>query len=291
MPELPEVENTRRYLVKAGLPGRTLTGAYIGWTKAVQRPSLDAFVTGLKDGRVQAVGRRGKYILVNLHKVDSPTASTLIIHLGMTGELRIQPNSQSVHPLLRHSFPLDDGCELRFIDGRKFGKLWLAHEPEDVLPRLGPEPLGGEFTSDWLDPQSWREKRPGQSTAAGAVHRRGNGEPLRRRVLVLSGHPPTEARRGAIGGGNHTAAGGHYRCPHIGRPEVRRKPRRTLARPSLRAVPLVHPPKRWRSLLPLRRVHLGHPSPGPGHLFLSGVPGVGAFVAVAHWGPLTVRWR
>ena len=150
MPELPEVENTRRYLVKAGLPGRTLTGAYIGWTKAVQRPSLDAFVTGLKDGRVQAVGRRGKYILVNLHKVDSPTASTLIIHLGMTGELRIQPNSQSVHPLLRHSFPLDDGCELRFIDGRKFGKLWLAHEPEDVLPRLGPEPLGGEFTSDWL---------------------------------------------------------------------------------------------------------------------------------------------
>jgi formamidopyrimidine-DNA glycosylase len=51
---------------------------------------------------------------------------------------------------MRHAFSLDDGRELRFIDGRKFGKLWLADDPGDVLPPLGPEPLGDEFTPETL---------------------------------------------------------------------------------------------------------------------------------------------
>ena len=150
MPELPEVENTRRYLVDAGLPGRTFTGAEIGWSNTVRLPSVDAFVSGIKGGRVRDVKRRGKYILIPLSRGGSRAAPTLIIHLGMTGGLRVQHASQTAHPMVRHTFTLDDSSQLRFIDARKFGKLWLADDPNEVLPVLGPEPLADGFTLEGL---------------------------------------------------------------------------------------------------------------------------------------------
>ncbi len=146
MPELPEVEDTRRYLVQAGLLGRTFTGADVGWAKTVQTPSLEDFVLGLTGGTVQEVSRRGKYLLIKLRRGGSRTAPTLIVHLGMTGGLRVQPCSQPAHPMVRHKFFLDDKSELRFQDGRKFGKLWLTDDPGDILPPLSPDPLSEEFT-------------------------------------------------------------------------------------------------------------------------------------------------
>jgi len=148
MPELPEVENARRCLVQAGLPGRTITGFRTGWPKTVRKPALEEFVLGLGGRRMEAVHRRAKYILVPLD-----TGATLILHLGMAGRLRLQPGSQPSHPMVHHVFFLDDGRELRFQDGRKFGKLWLAQDAQDameVLPALGPEPLGEDFTAEAL---------------------------------------------------------------------------------------------------------------------------------------------
>jgi len=150
MPELPEVENARRSLVQAGLPGRTFTGANIGWAKTVKKPGLEEFVLGLRGCRVQAAHRRGKYILLPLSSEDGREASTLILHLGMSGGLSVQSQSLPRPPLLRHSFPLDDGRELRFVDGRKFGKLWLVADPSEVLPPLSPEPLESGFTPEVL---------------------------------------------------------------------------------------------------------------------------------------------
>ena len=164
MPELPEVENTRRYLVQAGLPGRTITGADVGWAKTVQTPSLEDFVLGLTGGTVQEVNRRGKYLLIQLSDNRSQAGPMLIVHLGMTGGLRIQPTSQPVHPMVRHTFFLDDNTELRFQDGRKFGKLWLTDEPEDVLPPLSPDPLGEEFT-----PKVLRERLNGRNAPVKAL--------------------------------------------------------------------------------------------------------------------------
>lgn len=153
MPELPEVENTCRYLIDAGLPGLTFTGAEIGWAKTVRSPGLEAFISGVEGGTVQSVDRRGKYILAPLAR-DGPSwhagSLTLVLHLGMTGGLRVQHPSLPAHPMVRHTFSLDDGRELRFIDGRKFGKLWLAPSPEEVLPPLSPDPLGDEFTAELL---------------------------------------------------------------------------------------------------------------------------------------------
>ena len=59
MPELPEVENTRRYLVEAGLIGRTFTRATIGWPNSLKQPDLEDFILGLPGRAVTQVERRG----------------------------------------------------------------------------------------------------------------------------------------------------------------------------------------------------------------------------------------
>jgi formamidopyrimidine-DNA glycosylase len=136
MPELPEVENTRRYLLQSGLPGRTIKKVTIGWARSVKHPALEDFVLGLPGRRVEAVQRRGKYLLLPL---DSGEA--LILHLGMTGGLRLHSGSRPVPPMTRHTLVLDQGWELRFIDPRRFGHLWLVDDPLQVVGMLGPEPL------------------------------------------------------------------------------------------------------------------------------------------------------
>ncbi len=144
MPELPEVENARRILIKAELPGRVFTAVQVGWANSVKRPSVEDFVLGLHSRRVEEVNRRGKYLLLAL---DS--GETLIIHLGMTGGLSVRagsPTADPADPMVRHTFTLDDGRELRFRDPRKFGHLWLTTDAGRTLPALGPEPLSPDFT-------------------------------------------------------------------------------------------------------------------------------------------------
>lgn len=145
MPELPEVENVCRYLVEVGLPGRAFLQANVSWGKSVKRPSVEDFVLEIPGGIVRGVSRRGKYIMLPL-----TGGKTLILHLGMTGGLRVHDRSRPEPPMVRHSFGLDDGRELRFIDPRKFGKMWLVEDPGEALPPFGPEPLGGSFTPDAL---------------------------------------------------------------------------------------------------------------------------------------------
>ncbi len=145
MPELPEVENARRVLLRAGLPGRSITAVQVGWAPTVKLPSLEDFVLGLHSRRVLAVHRRGKYILLPLDSDE-----TFIIHLGMTGGVSVQPSSRELDPMVRHTFSLDDDRSLWFRDPRKFGHLWLAANLDEALPELGPEPLSDDLTVDYL---------------------------------------------------------------------------------------------------------------------------------------------
>ena len=145
MPELPEVENTRQVLLRAELPGRSITWPQVGWAPTVKLPSLEDFVLGLHSKRVLEVNRRGKYLLLPLDSGD-----TFIIHLGMTGGLSVQPASREIDPMVRHTFTLDDGRVLWFRDPRKFGHLWLTSDLQSTLPSLGPEPLSGDLTANHL---------------------------------------------------------------------------------------------------------------------------------------------
>ena len=145
MPELPEVENARRILVRAELPGKTIADVHVSWAPTVKSSSIEDFVLGLLARQVQDVQRRGKYILLPL---DS--GETFVIHLGMTGGLSVQSPSREIDPMVRHTFSLDDGRLLWFRDPRKFGHLWLTSDLYGTLPPLGPEPLSPDFTADTL---------------------------------------------------------------------------------------------------------------------------------------------
>ncbi|POZ61088.1 bifunctional DNA-formamidopyrimidine glycosylase/DNA-(apurinic or apyrimidinic site) lyase [Chromobacterium alticapitis] len=139
MPELPEVETTRRG-VAPHLEGRTLRGAIV--RNASLRwpvpPDLSARLAGEK---VLAVRRRAKYLLLECE------SGTLLIHLGMSGSLRLMPAGA---PPQKHDH-LDlqlDGQVLRYRDPRRFGAvLWHVGpiELHPLLKALGPEPLSDAF--------------------------------------------------------------------------------------------------------------------------------------------------
>ena len=155
MPELPEVENTRQYLLRSGLVGRRLGAPDIAWAKTVHEPSVGEFIEGVAGRTVTDLRRRGKYLIASLDDEQF-----LVLHLGMTGALRIHDAQREPPPMVRHTFPLDDGREMRFIDPRKFAHLWLLADPSDAMSRMGPEPLEPSFTVTVLAELLNRRKAP-----------------------------------------------------------------------------------------------------------------------------------
>jgi formamidopyrimidine-DNA glycosylase len=145
MPELPEVETTRRG-IRAALVGRTVQAFDLREPRLRWRvePTLAAAVTGQ---RVVDVRRRAKYLLIDLER------GTLIAHLGMSGSLRVMPVAA---PRLAHDhydLVLDSGQCLRFNDPRRFGSLhWCTGDPHQhaLLASLGPEPLEGACDAGYL---------------------------------------------------------------------------------------------------------------------------------------------
>jgi len=147
MPELPEVETVVRELREGSaargpsVVGKTITRVTVRWPRHIAFPSARALQRQLPGQRVQAVRRRGKYLLFDL------TAGVLLIHLKMSGDLavvngRAQPDKHA-HTI----FHFSDGTALRFSDTRKFGKVFFVPQAEDVTGRLGPEPLERGFTA------------------------------------------------------------------------------------------------------------------------------------------------
>jgi len=142
MPELPEVETERGRLAEV-LVGRRIARARIDDPR-LTRPEDPALVeAALTGNRVEAVDRRGKYVVVRLASGD-----VLLAHLRMTGSFRYTPASHE-----RAVLELDDGTRIAYRDLRRFG-TWLlldADEAEEHLAvRLGPEPLERRFTTAHL---------------------------------------------------------------------------------------------------------------------------------------------
>lgn len=139
MPELPEVETTRRGIM-AALEGHRVTAVTI-YDNRLRWP-VPPELAELKGQRIATVTRRGKYILIHT------PAGTSLIHLGMSGSLRLaEPGSpKRTHDHVELS--LDSGWLLRLHDPRRFGCfLWLTTPPDEhpLLAKLGPEPLEDGF--------------------------------------------------------------------------------------------------------------------------------------------------
>jgi formamidopyrimidine-DNA glycosylase len=155
MPELPDVEAMRRYLLGRGLVGRKFTGAVLDWPRAVRGSSLEDLVLGILHKNVQDVARRGKYLILRLDDGQS-----LLFHMRMTGSLLLERSSTPRHPMTRNFFALDDDWYLLFVDPRKLGTVQLVSDETILVKGLGPEPLEDSFTPDVLLQRLKRRKAP-----------------------------------------------------------------------------------------------------------------------------------
>jgi formamidopyrimidine-DNA glycosylase len=145
MPELPEVETVVRTL-RPRLVGQTIRAVWSSGLPLRMRRRVDeaSLRTACVGARVRAVTRRAKYILVALERRGWATG-TLLVHLGMTGRLRVEaqraPKAKHTHV----AWTLSGGNELRFLDPRRFG--WVLAAPDvhglPELARLGPDALAG----------------------------------------------------------------------------------------------------------------------------------------------------
>jgi formamidopyrimidine-DNA glycosylase len=144
MPELPEVETVVRGL-GVSLPGRTIVEVRFGKTDFVDNPAEIA--ERLPGARVASVTRLGKFICVRLgSNGEQPTPGSetfLIVHLGMTGQLKVIRSGEAVAPHTHVFFVLDDGREMRYTDIRRFGRMLLIPESglAEFAAQLGIEPL------------------------------------------------------------------------------------------------------------------------------------------------------
>ena len=145
MPELPEVETTRRGL-EPHLKGQRVRAVVVR-NRALRWPvpgDLEQRVTGCT---VRAVSRRGKYLLIDLG------SGWIILHLGMSGSLQVVPASAPVGKHDHVDLVLASGMIARLTDPRRFGALlWEPGDPlcHPLLSRLAPEPLGTEFNAAWV---------------------------------------------------------------------------------------------------------------------------------------------
>jgi formamidopyrimidine-DNA glycosylase len=155
MPELPEVETTRRgiqpYLEKQTIEKVIIRHRGFRWPIP---DNLEPLITGQTIHRIE---RRAKYLLLTCD------TGTLIIHLGMSGRLRILDNDADIGKHDHVDIYTDNGYVMRFTDPRRFGAvLWTeeAIETHPLICALGPEPLSDDFDADYLHQQAKGRKTP-----------------------------------------------------------------------------------------------------------------------------------
>jgi formamidopyrimidine-DNA glycosylase len=190
MPELPEVETTRRGVAPWCL-GEVVEALVVREPRLrwLVPPRLGQQLVGQ---RIEAIDRRGKYLLFRT------AAGSLLVHLGMSGSLRVVDAGQLPGKHDHIDIRLQSGTCLRYHDPRRFGCfLWLEPgELHPLLSQLGPEPLAGEFDGDHLFRLSRGRTSAVKSFIMDAKVVVGVGNIYANEVLFLSGiHPRRAAGR------------------------------------------------------------------------------------------------
>lgn len=156
MPELPEVEVIRRELEPL-IGGKTFAAPVLHMPSTVEYPEPEAFTAALSGRKVKNVGRKGKYLIINLDR------GILVVHLRMTGNLLYaEKDPPEGERFLRLSFPFTDGSALYFSDMRRFGRVWLVTDDQElqkiVLKRVGPDIFNEVNREKFLDLLAKRER-------------------------------------------------------------------------------------------------------------------------------------
>ena len=195
MPELPEVETIMRgilpFLEGATIKKIKLNRADLRW------PFPENFASRIKEAKVLNLKRRSKYILVELS-----TGETLLIHLGMSGKILVS-NSKIGNYFYESAqasnhdhviFALDDGTVITYNDPRRFGAMDLTKTDDlnnhKFLQKLGPEPLGNNFNSDYLKIKLSKKESPIKSVLLDQSIVAGLGNIYVCEALFMSGISP-----------------------------------------------------------------------------------------------------
>ncbi len=146
MPELPDVEAVIAR-IKDDVVDKTFKEVEAFVLDPIQAPAWPEFKGGLIGAKILDVWRRGKFILFTLNN-----DFTLIVHLRMTGNLIYSDPQEELHEHTRLIFTFESGKQLRFIDQRKLGKMYVVPDEDfsgiKALYTMGPEPLSKDFTLD-----------------------------------------------------------------------------------------------------------------------------------------------
>ena len=193
MPELPEVETIAADL-RPHLVGRTILRCELAFPTIVRHPEPEEFIDSVAGMRIESVGRRGKYIFLRLEKDVA-----LVVHLGMTGQLRLFDPVAQLEKHTHAVFTLDDGKHLRYRDPRRFGRLLLGTEETLLLakkmPRLGPEPIDPDFAAEELYRRLKRRRAPLKAVLLDQQAIAGLGNMIVDEVLWWAGLDPHRAAR------------------------------------------------------------------------------------------------
>ncbi|TMD02002.1 MAG: bifunctional DNA-formamidopyrimidine glycosylase/DNA-(apurinic or apyrimidinic site) lyase [Chloroflexi bacterium] len=158
MPELPEVETIVADL-RPHLVGRTIVHCELRFPSIVRHPEPERFIDSITGLRIEGVGRRGKFMLIALGE-----GRLLVVHLGMSGQLRLVDATAEIENHTHVILDLDDNRHLRYRDPRRFGRLLLGTEDElltsGTLPKLGPEPIDPTFDADELYKRFRKRRAP-----------------------------------------------------------------------------------------------------------------------------------
>ncbi|WP_022940541.1 bifunctional DNA-formamidopyrimidine glycosylase/DNA-(apurinic or apyrimidinic site) lyase [Psychromonas hadalis] len=187
MPELPEVETSRRGIIPH-IVGSTITDVIIRQPQLRWKIPSD-LLDHLQHKELLSVDRRAKYLLLNFE------SGTLLIHLGMSGSLRICPlgSAPEKHD---HADLIFQQCLLRYTDPRRFGSiLWLGLSPQDskLLSHLGPEPLSEAFTGEHLFELAGKRKLSVKQFIMDQKVVTGVGNIYATEALFIAGINPTRA--------------------------------------------------------------------------------------------------
>ena len=142
MPELPEVQTVVNH-IRDDLIGKTIIGIIPMWEKSLHNFKPKDLSIKNKKNIILDVRRRAKFIIIDLGDF------IIAVHLRMTGKLYIQ-NGSSIPKYTRAIIKLKNSQDLIFDDIRKFGRIYLYKNLTKIDSKHGPEPLGKEFTGEWL---------------------------------------------------------------------------------------------------------------------------------------------
>lgn len=147
MPELPEVETIANALRQGGrggpaLLGRCIQRARLLWPRTLAEPAPADFEQRIRGQVIRDISRRGKLLVFRLE------ADSMLVHLRMSGDLLVEPQSTPIAPHHRLTIDLDGELRLAFNDPRKFGRVWLVADPQRILANLGPEPFDPVLTAE-----------------------------------------------------------------------------------------------------------------------------------------------